>query len=192
MKEKKERNWFFPVIMSIFFLFLLADNVVTHLAVYRLNQKLEAMMLPASPAILEVSQKEVLESNNPELTLDLAVVGSGEGITTVFARQLARDPEFEGDVSLEAWRIAVRAGYIDWKFGAGIGVKAPDEVAYVLVKDEEGKYSAVAKHVKDKEGNFSGSPESVQELSSTFAKADFLGKPGNVRIQTDHEFVMMA
>ena len=89
----------------------------------------------------------------------------------------------------EAHLLAIKAGYVDRKFGAEIRVKHADRVAYVLEKDGQGNLQISLRTVKIG-GNVNAANLSVQgptiqnvNIATTIAQAAFLGNPGSEHLQ---------
>jgi len=122
----------------------------------------------------------------------LALLGKGDGVEHTFIRQLMAHPKiygFAGDASnsaeLKKWAgreahlIAIRAGYVDWKFGAEIRVKrsGSGKVAYVLENDGHGNIRVIESVVH---GN---SFQEVRTLQASSSGNQFLGTPGHGHLQ---------
>lgn len=153
--------------------------------------------VPFEPA--QVQQQPKNDTKNEKL--QLAIVRRGEGIEHALIRQLAASPKefgFAGDTKdaarvknwagREAHVLAIRAGYVDWKFGAEVRVKAPDRVAYVLEKSVVGdlrisqREVAPGGNVADPSQRPSQKVQNITVVGS-YLQATFLGNPGNERIR---------
>ncbi len=128
----------------------------------------------------------------------LATIHKGEGVESAFIRQLMNDPSaygFKGDaiktgvVKIWAQRkahlTAIKAGYVDWKFGREIRVKYSDKAAYVLIPDERGGVRVVAR------GIGASSPQRVHILTASSSVSQFLGLSGQEHIQP-YEYIYIG
>jgi hypothetical protein len=149
---------------------------------------------PVAKPTVEKQKEPTLEER-----LALATGGLGEGEIHPFTRQLIADPtlitdpkeQFAGDrtdkkalkrwAGRQAFLIATKFGYIDWKFGAEIRIRRPGETAFLLSKDAGGRLH-VTEYVTANPGKgFGVSPKPAQDrlLASSISESQFLGWPGN-------------
>ncbi|MEK7635018.1 MAG: hypothetical protein AAB446_01125 [Patescibacteria group bacterium] len=174
--------------------FLFSDNRTT-------DQKI------VNPKIkIDIQQKAKVESKEDFLVkkINLATVGKGEGIEHAFIRQLIANPAqfgFEGYVSntvlvkkwaqKEAHKIAICAGFFDWKFGGEIRVRKSDTVAYVLSRNTSG--ISVEEFVKGDNG-FSQYAQDIQEITDSYTQAKFLAhedEAGNFVASSSYEYFQL-
>lgn len=130
--------------------------------------------------------------------LATATVKRTEGIEHPLIRQLMNDPtlvddpkeKFQGNradiVALKRWAgrqahlVAIKAGYVDWKFGAWIYVY-PDRIAYILRKGANGHLQV--DEVSASPGTNSGTSLISRPLAASVGHAQFLAWPN---VLADH------
>jgi hypothetical protein len=163
------------------------------------------------PSIIQLKPPAPVTTNNPvndhvqrpsddasSSQIAIATVRKGEGIERPLIRQLMASPDlygFKGDASnnaaVKTWAekkahvIAIKAGYVDRKFGGEIRVKHPGEVAYVLENDDHGGLR-VAEYA-----NHGNTTEKVRTLVASSPGNQFLGWPGQEHIQP-YEYLYTA
>ena len=128
----------------------------------------------------------------------LATVHQGEGIEHALIRQLTADPANYGftgkkddEKAVKQWAgrqahlLAIKAGYVDWKFGAEVRVKTANTTAYLIQKNADDSLQIAEGTVTSPPGPATTAPDSATtQLSSigashtvvtTIATAHFIG-----------------
>ena len=156
--------------------------------------------LAATPATPTAPPATTLDDQ--QQLLRMATAHRGEGIEHTLVRQLRANPKefgFRGnpaDKNAVKWwaggkahLLARGAGYVDWKFGAEIRVRAPDKVAYLLSKDATGKITITESEISTLRimggGGavtyaFQSSRVTVRTVAESIPQSQFLGWPGNI------------
>lgn len=120
--------------------------------------------------------------------LEQGLVGDAEGYQHGIIRQMMAQPEqfgFKGNrtdlqalidwVGPEVHRIAIRAGYVDFRTGREIRVKYANKVSTVLNTDENGALVSISEYERNEDGSFKDMPTQVNILAPDCNSAVFQG-----------------
>jgi hypothetical protein len=191
-QKPRSRSFVIPLLWIL----VLIIALLTGFFLGRFSKTAPTAQTPAAVTTQSTAPPAVL----PPVVADINVVHSGEGIESPLIRQLIADPSlagFSGNrddaravkqwAGRQAHLLAIKAGFVEWKFGEEMRVKYPGVSAFRIEKDSTGKLTIVEYAVSSmmSAGASGYSQVSVHQVAATVTTSHFIGPmDGTTHFQT--------